>query len=179
MTEPSIFGKLAADAAWLTQQETDARDIMLFRSHTVALEQNHRLILLSAGIIGVVLPLVAQRPHMTHAGFMRLSWLSFGVCVTIGVVVSFFSRSTFSKVLALSGERFSRYGYAVGYASAGPPDEAGEKVSAAFKEIDADIAKKSNRMLLTSVLPWDVAFHGSFLFGLYFLWRAFSLGAFF
>ena len=129
-----------------------------------------QMMLLEAGIIGVVIPLLyAQGPALVNPWFLRraVAWLGFSLFV--GVLISGISKWAVVFILGRLQLQFAKQDQAI----AEGDDEA--SISAGLQEINAAFRPEARKLLLltySSVLG-DLLFYLPFLAGLYYLLRGF------
>jgi hypothetical protein len=131
----------------------------------------HQVMLLAAGIVGVVVPLLyAQGSKLIDPWYLRWSVLCFGVSMLLGVLISFVSKWTLTFVM----EMVQRHVSALYGAIWGAVDEA--SALANLHAVAEEYQPKGARILrlVRAGAVGDLFFYGTFLAGIAFLMSGFT-----
>ncbi len=129
-----------------------------------------QMMLLEAGIVGVVIPLLyAQGPTLVNPWFLRraVAWLGFSLL--IGVLITGVSKWAMVFIMARLQQHVARQNEAIGAGE----DEAA--IASGLQEVNEAFKPQAHRLLLLaySGVIGDVLFYGPFLVGLYYLLSGF------
>ncbi len=137
-----------------------------------ALEHYHQLMLLEAGIIGVVIPILhAQGPAFINPWFLNRAVIYLGVSMMIGILIAAVSRWT---LVYLSFLVHKHYG-AQNDLLAAAQDEAGARNAMSASEAAFTPKAERLRKVLIAGAIGDVLFYGGFLRGVAYVIEGFVL----
>ena len=141
-----------------------------------SLDHYHRLLLLTAGVVAFVPPLLDQSSLTINPWFLRRGMQSLFVTIALGVVTLTLARTSLIVLLRIAykqSERLaSRVGQAIGGADAAGVDDA---IGQAFEDHTATEVAPKERFFWWSaafLLFWDLVVHASFVYGVWCLFRA-------
>ncbi len=166
--EPALFYRRIPYMQLLADEQRSALDWMK-TAQTTGLTHYHQMMLLSAGSLGVVIPILAtQRPAVLIPLFAKRAAVAFGANIFLGAVIQGVGRWLMVITTTRIAEHFGRVNVAVWEA---PDDEDAirEAVHRAAAQFDP------------AALGWitklggigDVLFYSAFLFGVGFLMAGF------
>jgi hypothetical protein len=162
-----------ADRLPFVQLITEDRRVTLERMHQgtfSSLDHYQQLMVLEAGIIGVVIPILhAQGPGFANPWFLKRAVIWLGGSMMIGILISAVSRWTLVMVTLMVQNHYAIQNTLIGDAV----DEDGAR--AALNKADSEYAPKAERLrrVLYAGAIGDLLFYGTFLRGVAYVVQGF------
>jgi hypothetical protein len=166
--------EIATSEAWLEQQHRD------FRAHTATAdkarsENRGRIMLLTAGIVGIVVPLLAKEPGLVSRGMLKVASICWLTSLSVAVLGQAVDRFTLKRitdafnVVAVSGYEARLLRRAAIVRETEIPDPNSPAETNSREAIDAlDDARKFRQGIATLE---DILVYGTFITGVVVLGR--------
>jgi hypothetical protein len=159
----------------LNFREQQATTDRMYKGLEMGLEQYHKMLVLTASVIAFVPALLTQSKVPIDAWFLRRGMTSLFITLTLGVIIQVISKYVSIPMTLLVAQSYRRLAELLGEAEgAAPVGQLGEAIANAFQQFESE-QKPKLRWLWASVAVapiGDLAFYGSFLYGVWCLFRA-------